>query len=246
MENKILRDKKGRWIKGTKSWFGNVPWFKREGKKHPLLGKHRSEETKAKLRKANLGKKYSLETKKKLSIIMTKIRSAKKLPLIEKKCLCGKEFTTTRYENNDCCSKKCGYILRGLRDRGNKRSNSWKLNISKAHKGMKKPWMKKIIMERMKNLRSPTSIEKRVYDELKNRGLLFETQKLINGHFMVDAYIPKLNLIIECDGEYWHNLPKTIKRDRAKNAYLKKCGYNLLRLSETEINNGSFINRLFN
>jgi len=36
------------------------------------------------------------------------------------------------------------------------------------------------------------------------------------------------------------------KKDKAENAYLKKCGYNLLRLSETEINNGDFINKLPN
>ena len=92
--------------------------------------------------------------------------------------------------------------------------------------------------------KEPTSIEKKVYEELKNRGLLFETQKLINGKFLVDAYIPALNLIIEADGDYWHSLPKTIGRDKSKNAYLKACGYNLLRLSETEINNGSFKERI--
>jgi very-short-patch-repair endonuclease len=46
------------------------------------------------------------------------------------------------------------------------------------------------------------------------------------------------------DGDYWHSLSKNMGRDRTKNAYLIKCGYNMLRLSETEINNGSFKNRL--
>jgi len=92
--------------------------------------------------------------------------------------------------------------------------------------------------------KGPTSIEKKVYDELRARGLLFEKQKLINGKFLVDAWIPDLNLIIEADGDYWHSLPKAIKRDKAKNAYLKKCGFNLLRLTETEINDGSFKNKL--
>ena len=32
----------------------------------------------------------------------------------------------------------------------------------------------------------------------------------------------------------------TNKKDKAENAYLTKCGFNLLRLSEEEINNGSF------
>jgi len=97
---------------------------------------------------------------------------------------------------------------------------------------------------KQQNSKEPTSIEKKVYNELKTRGLLFETQKLINGKFIVDAYIPSLNLIIEADGDYWHSLDRVVKKDKAENAYLTKCGYNLLRLSEHEINNGSFKERL--
>ena len=100
------------------------------------------------------------------------------------------------------------------------------------------------IVKKRQELKEPTSIEKKLYNELKNRGLLFETQKLINGKFLVDAYIPSLNLIIEADGDYWHSLDRVIKKDKAENAYLKKCGFNLLRLSETEINNTSFGERI--
>ena len=96
----------------------------------------------------------------------------------------------------------------------------------------------------LQNRIGPTSIERAVYGELKNRGLLFETQKLINGKFLVDAYIPSLNLVIEADGDYWHSLPKIVNKDKAENAYLTECGYNLLRLSETEIKNGSFRERM--
>ena len=92
--------------------------------------------------------------------------------------------------------------------------------------------------------RRPTSIEVKLYEELKRRGLSFETQKIINGKFCVDAYIPSLNLIIEADGNYWHGLEKTVKKDRAENAYLKTCGFNLLRLSEAEINNTNFGKRI--
>ena len=35
-----------------------------------------------------------------------------------------------------------------------------------------------------------------------------------------------------------------MKKDKAENAYLTKCGYNLLRLSEKEINDGSFKERM--
>ena len=96
-----------------------------------------------------------------------------------------------------------------------------------------------------RGIKNPTSIEKKVYEELKSRGVLFETQKLINKKFLVDTFIPSLNLIIECDGDYWHGLERVQRKDKSENAYLLKCGFSVLRLSELEINNGSFKKRLF-
>lgn len=85
-----------------------------------------------------------------------------------------------------------------------------------------------------------TSIEIKVYTELKRLGFLFEKQRLINDKFVVDAYIPSLNLIIEADGDYWHSLDRVKKKDKAKNAYLKKCGFNLLRIPEHKIKTSEF------
>ncbi len=120
--------------------------------------------------------------------------------------------------------------------------------LRKAHTGKihSKKWRENQMrhLERQFTNKQPTSIEFKLYQELKNRGLLFETQKLINGKFIVDAYIPSLNLIIEADGNYWHNLERVQKKDKAENAYLKKCGYKLLRLPEHEIIDGSFKDRM--
>lgn len=88
------------------------------------------------------------------------------------------------------------------------------------------------------------NIEKVVYSYLKNKNLYFEPQKLINNRFLVDTYIPSRNLIIEVDGGYWHSLDKAVKKDKAENAYLLKCGYNLLRLKENEIMDNSYERRL--
>ncbi len=134
-------------------------------------------------------------------------------------------------------------------------SEETRKKISESHKGMKKPWAAKLREENFykkigllgaKALygKKETDIEKRVYEELKNRGLLFEKQYLVNGKFLVDAFIPSLNLIIECDGNYWHNLDRVVKKDKAENAYLTKCGFNLLRLTGTEIKDGTFRERL--
>lgn len=97
---------------------------------------------------------------------------------------------------------------------------------------------------KQQNSKEPTSIEKAVYDYLVLKGVIFEKQKLINGKFVVDAYIPSLNLVIEADGNYWHTLDRVMKKDKAENAYLKKCGFSLVRLSEEEIKSGRFKERL--
>jgi len=101
-------------------------------------------------------------------------------------------------------------------------------------------------MCRVKNeqIKSPTSIEKVVLNELTEMGLIFESQKIINDKFCVDIYILKSNLVIECDGTYWHGLDRIVKKDKSENAYLSKCGYNLLRLTEDEIKNGNFRERI--
>ena len=131
---------------------------------------------------------------------------------------------------------------------GKKHSEETKKKIGMAKKG-KYPkshyrWMGILGIKKQQTMKEPTSIEKKVYEELKKRGLLFEKQKLINGKFLVDEYIPSFNLVIEADGDYWHGLDRVKKRDKSKNAYLKACSFGLLRLTETEINNGEFKNKL--
>lgn len=107
---------------------------------------------------------------------------------------------------------------------------------------MKKRGLKGLIKQQ--NSKEHTSIERLVYDFLVLKGIVFEKQKVINGRFIVDAYIPELNLVIEADGSYWHSLPRVVKKDKAENAYLKKCGFNLIRLTEEEIIKGTFKERM--
>lgn len=80
-----------------------------------------------------------------------------------------------------------------------------------------------------------TAIEKVVASVLDELGVTYETQKVF-GHFVCDFYIPSVNLVIEADGDYWHNKPEVKKRDRMKNYFLMvKVGLKLLRLWEHEI-----------
>lgn len=191
------------------------------------LGKYHSEATRKKMSDSQKGKQASEETKKKLS-------KAK----MGNKNWFGKCFSVEHRKN----------ISKALK--GKHRSKEQRRKLSEIHRGIpiSKEQKEKMLKGRQRFFLSkqPTSIEKKVYEELKDRGLLFETQKLINGKFIVDAYIPSLNLIIEADGDYWHSLPKIVKKDKAENAYLTKCGFDLLRLSEMEINNNNFKEKLPN
>lgn len=152
---------------------------------------------------------------------------------------CGKEFRTFPYEikigKGKYCSKECYKSSFG----------EW---IKKECPVCKKEFVVKpsykyvscCSRQCMVRNRNETSIEKAVYDYLVIKGIVFERQKQVGNRFVVDAYIPSLNLVIEADGVYWHGLEKGIKIDKKKNKYLKSKGYNLIRLSEEKIRNGKF------
>lgn len=79
-----------------------------------------------------------------------------------------------------------------------------------------------------------TNIEEMTEDLLIELGLEYQSEFKVNKSFY-DFYLPKENLLIECDGEYWHSFPEAIERDIKKNELAEKEGYILLRLSEKEI-----------
>jgi len=85
-----------------------------------------------------------------------------------------------------------------------------------------------------------TSIERKTKEWLDRKGINYIHPFNLGDKFQCDFYIPALNLIVECDGTYWHSREDMKKRDKAKDAYAKKCGFNILRLKEEEINNNLY------
>ena len=83
---------------------------------------------------------------------------------------------------------------------------------------------------------NPTSIEIKMAEELQLRGIEFEEQYNLDDKFLPDFYLPRHGIIIECDGDYWHSLPKVVERDVRKNEYIKSKGISLYRFRESEIN----------
>jgi very-short-patch-repair endonuclease len=78
-----------------------------------------------------------------------------------------------------------------------------------------------------------TSIEIAMRDQLLAANIKFTEQyrhKCGVADFLV---VP--NIIVECDGDYWHNLPKVSARDIRKDAALKANGFEVLRFWEKDI-----------
>ena len=79
--------------------------------------------------------------------------------------------------------------------------------------------------------------EKIMSNILTEYNIPFESQYNFNNKFRCDFAIPSKKIIIECDGDYWHNLDRVKKKDRAENAYIIKCGWKILRFWEYELKN---------
>lgn len=95
-----------------------------------------------------------------------------------------------------------------------------------------------------------TSIEKKVENILKKQDITFEKQKQM-GEFAPDFWLPKYELVIEADGDYWHGHPEKYdeldetqksskKSDKRKDKYIQKQGYNIKHFWGSEIKNEDF------
>ena len=82
---------------------------------------------------------------------------------------------------------------------------------------------------------SPNRLEKLVYDELDRRGVQYFKQYPLYGKFVVDAFFPEQNLVLEIFGKYWHQLPKIKKKDISKRMYLERCGHIVREIWDYEI-----------
>jgi very-short-patch-repair endonuclease len=94
-----------------------------------------------------------------------------------------------------------------------------------------------------------TDIELKFKEELIKRNIKFiHPYKIPKYPHLADFYIPNCNLIIECDGSYWHQLPKHIKKDKINNYTMRNKGYFVKRLKgdailEERINYDKMFNR---
>lgn len=81
------------------------------------------------------------------------------------------------------------------------------------------------------------NLERKLYNGLKKYKIDYIPQYPMYNKFVIDAYLPRYNLVVEAFGKYWHSLPKIHKKDLSKRAYLEKCGHKVIELWEDEIEN---------
>lgn len=82
-----------------------------------------------------------------------------------------------------------------------------------------------------------SSIEIKIQNFLKKLGITFFTHQYmrINHSYQCDILIPSMNLVIECDGNYWHKYPVGNDIDHIRTKELLEKGFKVLRLWECEI-----------
>lgn len=88
-----------------------------------------------------------------------------------------------------------------------------------------------------------TSVERAGYALLDALGVSYERQHRI-GPFCVDAFTR--GTVVQFDGDYWHGNPakypllndvqaRSVRRDRSHDAYMRACGYSVVRLWGSEL-----------
>jgi len=193
---------------------GRIPWIK--GKKHSehirkkiskkLKGRVFSTQHKEKISRARMGFKHSEKTIKKMSLA----KSGKNNPFY------GKHHTEKH-------KKKMSDLLSGRK------------HSKEAKQKMKKTRLLQIIPKK------DTSIEVLMQNELKNRGYKFKTHAIVlknNSNirpYQCDILLPKQKIIIECDGNFWHDYPHHRKTDIKHTQELTKEGNIVLRYWGNEI-----------
>lgn len=91
-----------------------------------------------------------------------------------------------------------------------------------------------------------TRIETIGYELLAETGEVHFRQHVIGGRFTVDVFVPRVGLVVQFDGDYWHCNPdkfdepdarqkKRMHLDASQDAYMRACGYRVLRFWESDI-----------
>lgn len=191
------------------------------GNKNYFFGRKHTQESKQKMRMHKIGttRLFTEEHKAKISIALKGKRSNLK------------GITRTDSTKNKIRLSKEGF----------KYSEESKQKMRESHLGKKanEETKRKIKESRSKQVFPlvDSSIEIRIQDCLKELGIVFFTHQYmkIEHGYLCDIFIPSLNMVIECDGNYWHKYPIGKEIDHIRTKELIEKGFKVLRLWEHEI-----------
>ena len=189
--------------------------------------------------------------------------------MIKRKCKqCNHEFSIKVSESKKpgkgtFCSLKCKYVFQSQNNIG-KESPFWKGGlVTRYCKLCNKEFSVypyKLKKDRgvfcshrcqgiwsIKNMKHKnTSIEIKIENELIKRNIPYMKQVPVEGIALVDFLLSN-NIIIQCDGDYWHSKPNVRIKDNNQDFVLEFKGYKVYRFTETEIKKSaiSCINKIF-
>jgi len=192
------------------------------------------------------GTKHSEEARRKIVLARAKQIMTPESNKKRSESLKGRKFS------KDSLEKMKQHALKRFSDKRNHPnfnkliSQETKDNISKSLKGRsyeelhgfkKAQELKNIIKKNRAKQIFPikdTSIEVKIQNFLKELGIEFFTHQRMNikHSYQCDILVPSLNLVIECDGMYWHKYPIGLERDHIRTKELLQKGFKVLRLWE--------------
>jgi very-short-patch-repair endonuclease len=124
-------------------------------------------------------------------------------------------------------------------NKGIPRTEETKNKLRKPHRPHTKEEIEKM---RIWSINNPnrkfkdTSIELKIESELQRRNINYQKQVPLCKVAIVDFYLPERQLVIECDGDYWHNQLGAKEKDEEKTKALTFNGFNVYRFWGHEIN----------
>ena len=107
----------------------------------------------------------------------------------------------------------------------------------------KQEYLKNFVKAGRSGKNKNTSIELKIKKQLDDLEIKYIQQKFIKNNyrsFFLDFYIPSLKLVIECNGDYWHNLPQVKQRDKELKEYVESTGRKIIFIWEHEIKDDWF------
>jgi very-short-patch-repair endonuclease len=137
------------------------------------------------------------------------------------------------------CSKRTEFKKENTPWNKNKKMSQEFINNCKKNNYPLLGWNKRL--EERRNFIMPkrdTYIEVKIQNYLKLLNIEFFTHqyiKEIEHGYQCDILVPSMNLIIECDGDYWHNYPNGKELDHIRTKELLEKGFKVIRLWENEI-----------